>query len=207
MSHNLQAVAAQDFDLPYHRVLAIQGRDALAFAQAQFMNDVNAVADAQWQWNGWLNPKGRVIALFALLRRDAETLWLLLPDADPSALATQLQRYVFRSKVALHVRDDMHVGGGFAAPVLARGADSADTSDGVELDLSGDGGPRRLRLGALPAKPDEHEVSRWRLFDVQHGLPRLSPDQVEQWTPQQLSLQRLKAYSCLLYTSPSPRDS
>lgn len=195
MSHNLQGATAQEFGLPDHRVLTLQGRDAVAFAQAQFMNDVGALADAQWQWNGWLSPKGRVIALFAVLRRDADTLWLLLPDADPIALAAQLKRYVFRSNVAFHVRDDLLASGAFAAPVQAAGATSADIDDGVELDLSADGGPRRLLIGSNEAEPNQRELSRWRLFDLQHGLPRLALEHVEQWTPQQLSLERLKAYS------------
>ena len=51
------------------------------------MSDVTGLADGHWQWSGWLTPKGRVIALFALLRFDAQTLWLLLPDADPRRIA------------------------------------------------------------------------------------------------------------------------
>ncbi|MES2858054.1 MAG: folate-binding protein [Pseudomonadota bacterium] len=136
-----------------------------------------------------------MIALFALLRRDAQTLWLLLPDADPSALTVQLKRFVFRSNVAFHVRDDLLATGAFAAPVQAAGSTVADTDEGVELDASADGGLRRLRLGNNPAALDQRQLSRWRLFDLQHGLPRLAPDQGEQWTPQQLSLERLNAYS------------
>ncbi len=195
MSHNLQAATEQDFALPGHRVLALQGRHAVAFAQAQFMNDVSLLGDGEWQWNGWLTPKGRVVALFALLRRDAETLWLLLPDADPTTLAAQLGRFVFRSNVAFHVRDDLAVSGAFADPVQACGAASAEVEAGVDLDLSGEGGPRRLRIGGVRAASDELQQSRWRTFDMQHGFPRLTGEQVEQWTPQQLSLDRLKAYS------------
>lgn len=195
MSHNLQTAAAQDFDLSDHRVLALQGRDVVAFAQAQFMNDVAQLVDGQWQWNGWLTPKGRVVALFALLRRDSGTLWLLLPDAEPATLASQLRRYVFRSNVAFHVRDDLNVVGAFTSSAHARGAASNESDAGVELDLSGDGGPRCLRVGAVQAGTDESQHSRWRTFDIQHGLPRLTGEHVEQWTPQQLSLERLKAYS------------
>ncbi len=195
MSHNLQTAAAQDFTLPDHNILALQGRDAVAFAQAQFMNDVAQLGDGEWQWNGWLTPKGRVVALFALLRRDAGTLWLLLPDAEPATLASQLKRYVFRSNVAFHVRDDLNVVGGFATPVHARGAASSESDAGVELDLSGDGGPRCLRVGSVRGGTDENQHSRWRTFDIQHGFPRLTGEHVEQWTPQQLSLDRLKAYS------------
>lgn len=195
MSHNLPPVPTGPFALPGWRVLALTGRDALAFAHAQFMNDVVALGDAQWQWNGWLTPKGRVIALFALLRLDAETLWLLLPDADPVALAAQLQRYVFRSKVTLAVRDDLHASGGFVAPAHASGAALARADGVVELDVGGNGGPRSLRIGTEPSGSDETAEACWCRFDLRHGLPRLRDAQVEAWTPQQLSLERLRAFS------------
>ena len=195
MSHNPQAASAQEFRLPGHDVLAITGRDAVAFAQAQFMNDVAALADGGWHWNGWLTPKGRVIALFALLRRDAETLWLVLPDAGASELATKLQRFVFRSKVRLEPRDDLQTNGRFEAPSMASGSTIAQVDGAFELDVGGDGGPRCLRIGHTEAAPDEALAARWRGFDLQHGLPRLRDSQVEAWTPQQLSLDRLRAFS------------
>ncbi len=195
MPDNPQAGSAQEFRLPGHDVLSIAGRDATAFAQAQFMNEVAALPVGHWQWNGWLTPKGRVIALFALLKRDAETLWLLLPDTDATDLAEKLQRYVFRSKLVLAARDDLHANGRFAAPAQASGATFAVDGDALELDFGGDGGPRTMRISPSAANADAASAARWRRFDLQHGLPRLRDDQIEAWTPQQLSLQRLRAFS------------
>jgi folate-binding protein YgfZ len=195
MSHNPQPASAREFRLPGHHVLALAGRDALAFAQAQFMNDVAALGDGQWHWNGWLTPKGRVIALFALLRLDVETLRLVLPDADAAGLATQLQRFVFRSKVKLEVRAELHAIGQLTPPTAASGATAAPFDGGVELDFGGDGGPRCLRITTVDAESDDAQASQWRAFDLQHGLPRLPAEQAEAWTPQQLSLDRLRAFS------------
>ncbi|MFT4179469.1 MAG: folate-binding protein [Thermomonas sp.] len=186
---------AESFRLPGHEVLTISGRDAVAFAQAQCMNDVAALADAQWQWNGWLTPKGRVIALFALLRLDAETLWLILPDVSADALAAKLQRYVFRSKLKLEARGDLHACGSFGAPVQAMGTTLARDGDAVELDMSGSGGPRTLRISTEQVADDADALARWNAADLAHGLPRLPASQAEQWTPQQLSLERLRAFS------------
>lgn len=174
----------------------MEGRDAAKFAQAQFTNDVAALADGHWQWSGWLTPKGRIIALFALLRFDGERLWLLLPDADPAGLAEQLQRFVFRAKVKLRVLEDVHAAGAFSAPERASGAAFTGTADeGLELDFGSGTAPRTLHLSAASAPGDPEAALRWTAFDLAHGWPRLGPDQVEQWTPQQLSLQRLNAYS------------
>ncbi len=195
MAHNPDPASRLDFNLPSHAVLALEGPDAMGFAQAQFMNDVALLADGTWQWNGWLTPKGRVIALFALLRRDAETLWLVLPDVTASEFVPLLQRYVFRSKVRL-ARVDAWVAGSFREPVHADGAAFAVMEDGrIELDMSGDGGPRSLSIHATPARDDPDAVARWAEADLAHGLPRLPAAQREQWTPQQLSLDRLRAFS------------
>ncbi|MEO6263818.1 MAG: folate-binding protein [Luteimonas sp.] len=194
------------FALPDHRVLALGGRDATTFAHAQFMNDVTALPAGHWQWNGWLAPKGRVIALFALLKLDVETLWLLLPDVDPSDLAAKLQRFVFRSKVAIALRKDCEVSGAFVAPAHARGAGIHQRlmvdAESVELDFSGDGGARTLYIEARNEVRHSTEsanlsadVLRWTASDLAHGLPRLPASQADRWTPQQLSLDRLRAYS------------
>ena len=195
MSHNRDDAPLPDFALPDHAVLALEGADAVTFAQSQFMNDVAALADGKWQWNGWLTPKGRVIALFALLRIDAQTLWLLLPDMATTELVPLLQRYVFRSKVALKSIDAM-VSANFCAPLQAKDAAFALIEEGqVELDVSGESCPRRLRIGVATAGEDQEAVARWMQADIAHGLPRLPASQREQWTPQQLSLDRLHGFS------------
>lgn len=184
------------FLLSDHRLVVLSGRDAHAFAQAQFMNDVDALADGQWQWNGWLTPKGRVVALFALLRLDAETIWLLLADADPALFAAALNRFVFRSKITIEVPEYKHIHAQESEPDLARGKAIARLEDGsVELDLGTAAGPRRIHVGGPAAHEDARLRARWRHFDLCHGLPRLDIDQIEQWTPQHLSLERLRAFS------------
>ena len=187
------------FALPGHTVISLQGRDAMAFAQAQFMNDVAALADGQWQWSGWLTPKGRVIALFALVRIDAQTLWLLLADGGAAAIAERLRGFLFRSKVSIGLRGDLVAGGRFAAPLEARAnvLAAAQHGDGViELDLGGLHSPRTVLMGPGSAfSVDNDALARWRVQDLIHGLPRLLDEQCEQWTPQQLSLERLRAFS------------
>ncbi len=196
MTDNPHAAEPLVFGLPDHRVVSLAGRDAVAFAQAQFMNDVGTLAVGHWQWNGWLTPKGRVIALFALLKIDADTLVLIVADVDAAELATKLQRYVFRSKIDIAVVDDRFVTGSFSAPPTARTSSLAyDPEQGIELDMGGAGGVRTLRIAAAAGAADDDQVIRWTAFDIEHGLPRMDASQAEQWTPQQLSLDRLKAYS------------
>lgn len=216
MPDNPQPPFAHWFSLSDHRLISLAGRDALAFAQSQTMNDVAALADGRWHRNGWLTPKGRAIALFLAIRVDAETLWLVVPDADAGALAERLQRFVFRSKVAITVRDDLRIAGRLRASDLASGDHWAgDPEAAIELDLGelgpgerdpGEPGPsgsanaghagRSLRIGpAADAPKDADALARWRRADLERGWPRLDASQSEHWTPQQLSLERLGAYS------------
>jgi folate-binding protein YgfZ len=197
MPDNPSAMPNRWFAPANHHVISLEGRDATGFAQAQFMNDVAALEPAQWQWNGWLTPKGRVIALFALLRLDAETFWLVVPDAAAEGLVTALRRFVFRAKVAIAVRDELQVAAAFREPREARGNLFArDGSGPVELDLGTPGTSRTLAVSADSSiEADAALDVEWALCDLAHGLPRLPPSQVEQWTPQQLSLERLSAFS------------
>lgn len=173
------------FALPGHAIVALQGPDSMAFAHAQFMNDVRPLEDGHWQWSGWLSPKGRLLALFVLLRRSPENAWLVLPDADAHAFAGALKRFVFRSKVAVSVREDLHVSGRF-------GDCGNDGSHGALVELPD---MRTIRISEDAGGTDDDAVARWRLADFQAGVPRLAAAQHDKWTPQQLSLERLDAYS------------
>ncbi len=184
------------FALQRHAVLALEGPDAVAFAQAQFANDVAALATGHWQWSAWLTPKGRVLAVFALLRTGDDALRLLVPDADVDALGESLRRLVFRRKLAVAARPDLHLAGAFAAPAQAHGAVLAgEEGTALELDYGAPGLPRTLRLSAAAAPADAAAAARWDGADLRLGLPRLAESQREQWTPQQLGLDRLRAYS------------
>jgi folate-binding protein YgfZ len=189
------------FPLSGWQIVEAQGRDAAAFLQAQTMNDISALPVLHWQWNGWLNPKGRLIALFAQLALDAERYWLIAPDFPAAELAQRLQRYVFRSKLTLRAREDLQAFGEFAKPARALASEFDATADGksdvVEIDLGTSDGARTLRIESQAAGDlaTPSDATRWHAFDLAHGLPRLAIEQSEQWTPQMLSLDRLRAYS------------
>ena len=192
---NLPLAVTPLFALPDHQVLVLEGPDASAFAQAQFANDVLALPVGHWQWNAWLTPKGRVIAVFALLKPEDERLLLVMPDADAAELATQLQRFVFRRKLKVTADAGWQVAGSFNPPASAQTTRIGAEADSLELDYGSS--PRNLQL--VPATTalalDTDAIALWRVQDLQHGLPRLSAAQREQWTAQQLSLERLPAFS------------
>ncbi|WP_425603820.1 YgfZ/GcvT domain-containing protein [Stenotrophomonas mori] len=197
MSDNLTPLFKGLRALQRPQVLTLSGPDAVAFAQAQFANDVPSLADGHWQWSAWLTAKGRVLSVFQLLRVDPQTLLLVCHDGGVEAMAEQLRRFVFRRKVVIAPAADLEVQAAFAAPDRARGAALARLEDGtLELDAGTPALPRTLRLAVAGTVPHEDAAElAWRQSDLRYGLPRLEDSQREHWTPQQLGLDRLSAYS------------
>jgi folate-binding protein YgfZ len=194
-----EAAPARAGDILQGGVIELVGPDAAAFAQAQLMNDVRLLEDLHWQWTGWLNPKGRVIALGALLRFAPDRFWLLLPDHPAATLCEALARMVFRSKVKLQARGDL-ASRSRDEPIDAAargrrfGGDAA--REHVVLDWGGER-PRWLEVGPAPAVTpgDADEEAAWRVEDLAHGLPRLPGAAIAKWTPQMLGLARINAFS------------
>lgn len=199
MADNLNLIPQGFGSLHDMQYVRLTGTDAVAFAHAQFANDVQALAIGQWQWNAWLTAKGRVIAIFALLREDDTHLLLLLPDGDAAGIAAQLGRFVFRRKLKIGVAA-LSAYGGFATPARAHGAQADIGTQRIELDMGSPALPRTLVLlsdqQALAAPIESARMDAdWRRADLQLGLARLPDSQREQWTPQQLALDRLHAFS------------
>lgn len=180
-------------------VATVEGRDAAAFLQSQAMNDVARLAPGRWQWNGLLTPKGRVISLFALARVAEARFLVVLPDLAPSEWVSHLKRFVFRSQVQLNDTPNLVAAAGPSAAASDPAAIAGDSDRGFALDFSGEGGSRWLWL--LPpshlalAPADAATDATWRAMDLAHGLPRLTGEQREAFTPQMLSLERLGAFS------------
>jgi tRNA-modifying protein YgfZ len=202
MSDKLNFSSATLSRLGSYSLLVLEGPDAVAFIQAQSMNDVKALADGQWHWNGLLNPKGRLIALFVVLRIRADLLYLLLPDFPAEKLGQHLQRFIFRSKVKINLHPEKVFALESAFKLSsgqARDFVVGNPEEGLGLDFSSDTIERRLWVlpvalaGSIPI--DKAAEAQWRNADLAHGLPRLLDTQSELWTPQMLSLERLNAFS------------
>lgn len=177
-------------------MIALDGMDATAFAQAQFANDVVALAPGHWHWNAWLTPKGRVIAVFALLKLAEDHILLLLPDVDVGVLAMQLQRLVFRRKLKIEAHSGLRVSGAFDLPAAAKDARIGTVGEAIEIDYGDAKQPRALRISPNAGTlADTQACLAWMHYDLRHGLVRLPAGQREQWTPQQLSLEHLPAFS------------
>ena len=172
-------------------LLSLEGKDAVAFAQAQFTSDVGALAEGHWQWSAWLDAHGRARALFALLRVDAKRLLAWQPLGDAVAVRDALRRYVFRSAVRLEAIDGWAVHRLDTAPPDA-GRQVVASDGGYRLALPGVR-PRTAWIGSAMGDADPAALAQWRRDDLAARLPLLAGELAGEFVPQALELERIEA--------------
>jgi len=89
--------------LDHLSLLKITGSDTDSFLQGQLTNDINLV-NGNWQYSGYCNPKGRLIALFQLWKIDGEV-FALIDKSLVENTVKRLRMYVMRSKVDISIED------------------------------------------------------------------------------------------------------
>jgi tRNA-modifying protein YgfZ len=173
-------------------IVTLRGRDALAFAQAQFTSDVASLASGHWQWSAWLDAHGRARAFFLLARPESDLLLAWLPLGDASALHAALARYVFRAAVRIETL------AGWALHRIDEAAAPAERTlvgdrDGWRIGLPGRQ-PRTALLAPAGSEPaDGAALEDWRHDDALAGLPLLAPALDGEFVPQALDLERVDA--------------
>lgn len=180
-------ISCNRFSMPviatHAHCLVIEGDDARHFAQAQFAGDVDALLPNHWQWNAWLDARGRVRALMHLADPGDGRLLALLRGGDAAQFANALGRFVLRAKA----RVTALVYGGVAEGAMAAGACAAGPAGPVFGY-----GERSLRL-VEPGLALDADASRdWRLADIRAGWPSL-PTGDPEFLPPALGLERLAA--------------
>lgn len=193
--------------LPGTGIIEATGAEAGTFLQGQLSNDILALDDGESQLAAYCNPKGRMLALFRVVRRQNGYL-LLLPQALLPNVLKRLRMYVLRAKVTLtDVSDHWAVLGASGQQAAARLAEQ-----GLELPEAPDTGrwqgdigiwrlrgeqPRALVLApaeqmaqlwtALEGLPRAGEPV-WRLLDIRAGVPEILPGTQENIIPQMANL-------------------
>lgn len=81
-------------------VLEVKGGDAESFLQGQLCNDVTALPANGVQTNGYCSPRGRLLAIFYLIR-DGERFLLLLPKSVHEGFRKRLSMFVLRAEVEI----------------------------------------------------------------------------------------------------------
>jgi len=161
--------------------LLIEGPDAIAFAHAQFSCKVTGLAVGRWAFAAWLDPQGRVRALFHLARIADDRLLLLLRGGKAADMADDLHRFIFRSHVTLRVASPAALATGEAQPLH----DVRIEGETISLGC----GSHALRIVPSATVGD----ASWHLMQVRLGWPWLPDEALNRYVAPMLSLQRLQA--------------
>ncbi|MDX1572601.1 MAG: hypothetical protein R3341_01150 [Methylophaga sp.] len=92
--------------LPDWQAVQVSGEDAESFLQNLLTNDVKAAQPDQAQLNGFCQAKGRLLAIFWLVRR-ADDFVLILPTDQVDFLTQRLNMFKLRSKVVITNLNDL----------------------------------------------------------------------------------------------------
>jgi len=187
--------------LPQLGLLTVIGDDAQSFLQNLLTNDVAALANNQSQLTGFCNPKGRLFALFILIRRQ-DCYQLILPNSMCQLLQPRLSMYVLRSKVAITNETDN---------VALLSINSSDVSHTAALGLTEADYqllPNNQCLCIIPTDKVEHALTQlealnfslsteknWNTSTIDAGLPMVFPETKEKFTPQQINLDLVNGVS------------
>lgn len=200
--------------LPSLGIIEASGADVANFLQSQLSNDILSLADGDSRLAAYCNPKGRMLALFRVVRRQDGYL-LLLPATLIDTILKRLRMFVLRSKVTLTDVSEHWAGLG----VCGSQAQTLLAEQGLVLPAEPDAGvwlaetalvrlrgdqPRALVLAppqrmaalwaALAPLPQISEQA-WRLLDIRAGVPEILPGAAEKIIPQMANLDLLGGIS------------
>lgn len=173
-------------------IIAVGGKDAATFLQAQLSNDVLGLDAGRSRLAAWCDAKGRVQAVVRVLHRDDEFL-LLLPESLIPAVLQRLRLFVLRARVTLRDAGDTLVAHGLAGEP-AEGPipppdEVATEGECQYLSLPGPA-PRRIAIGppAALAHATPADDDAWRHAGILAGEPQVYPETQGLFVPQMLNL-------------------
>ena len=188
-------------------IARVSGSDAAEFLQAQLTGDIKDIGFGISRISGYCNPKGRLLAIFRVLR-DGDDFLLLSDSGILPSILQRLQMYVFRMKVDLAV-ETARVAIGLAGPGANHiVAELAGGPAEMANEVFCKGGMCSIPLGDrekghLVIAPPEQLVKswamirsgtqlagsdQWALFEMRSGLARITVATQENFIPQSVNL-------------------
>lgn len=166
------------------QAVQVHGDDAESFLQNLLTNDVKTAQPGEAQLSGFCQAKGRLLAVFWLLRRQDDFV-LLLPADQADFLAQRLTMFKLRSKVEISPLSDhllLAISGNIPVSSTAKINDtlafslvSAADSEAALAELEQTGLSQQSRLC-------------WLQPLMRSGYPMIFAESRERFTPQQVNL-------------------
>ena len=190
MAYSLLTAQQDDIICPltHYSLIQIEGTEAEKYLQGQLTCDVTKLAAGESTLTAHCDPKGKMSALFRLIRQDEQTFYMLLKsELLPSAL-DQLKKYAVFSKVTFTLLDWQILGAASTKAIEKCGQFSAQ----IRIDVKAQQ-PRVILLNPtrLALEPTV-EAEAWDLLDIQDGVPGLAAATQLEFIPQALNLQSVE---------------
>jgi folate-binding protein YgfZ len=169
-------------------VLRFSGADAKKFLQGQLSNDLGGLAPGSILRAGLHNPQGRTVALLWLAARAENEILGMLPRELVEPVASQLRKYLLRSKLV--ITDESEGTALFGA-----------WAHGARLDLPGSWALADDRAVLIDESQMRGSVSthmtrqEWRVLDIAAGQPQVYAATSAQFVAQMLNLDCIDAIS------------
>ena len=195
-------------DLSHLSIIAAKGEDCDDFLQGQLTNDIRLLTPEVGQLTSYCSPKGRILALMRLFKRDDGTL-MLLPNEILEPTLKRLTMFVMRSQVTLTNVTDNWVCFGLSGPdaesalkehigeLPEGGSDVTSQNATSVLSLTS----HQSRYIVVTSAERAQEIwsslssrftvasrSQWDLLDIAAGLPNIESGTVEAFVPQMVNL-------------------
>lgn len=196
-------------------LILVTGEDAREFLQNQLSNDIDQIGEEKFQLSSYSTPKGRMLAIFRVVRISNGYL-LLTPKLLVPAVLQRLQMYVVRARVALadacahFARFALQTDNPslVAHPLLATQVGACIQNDSViSLQLSPLEKQQRFLMLCLAfdearslwtqfsADLQLAGFSSWRLSEIKSATPVIYPQTSEQFVLQMSNLNLLDGVS------------
>jgi len=195
-------------------ILQVTGDDAASFLQSMLTNDVQSLNINQSQLSGFCNAKGRLFAIFLLVRR-SNGFQIILPKSMCPILQQRLSMFVLRSNVTITDISESSTCLGLTQPQNIDIADlklpsdiyqSTEHDNNLLIKLPANSSHRYLYLSSpdhitnlSDMLQNQHwqlaDEAIWQLLDIESDLPMIFPETKEMFTPQQVNLDLINGVS------------
>ena len=196
-------------DLSHLGLIKACGEDTQNFLHSQFTNDLKQVSNTTSQLSSYCNPKGRILSIFRIFKRDDDFFLLMRKDVIEATLQ-KLTMFKLMAKVELTDVSDNYVIYGVAGPE----SDSVLTANKINFPENTDQSLQDnkssiIRVAsessrllficeteqaistwkALSEKTIQTNAKVWQLHDIQSGIPQVTAETSEAFIPQMVNLE------------------
>jgi hypothetical protein len=193
-------------------VLQLSGQDTQGFLQNLVTNDVNSLAINQGALAGLCNPKGRLLGIFTIIRRQ-HGFNILIPKCMLVSIQQRLSMYILRSDVKIEDVSESLVCVGLRLvdepsvtlpfPIPDMDYQGAELDDGFIIKLPAHlaahvlyiGSPESINSLTVSTSIPIADACIWEYDEIQAGLPMIYPDTREAFTTQQVNLDLVNGVS------------